>query len=114
MLERQAISIGESYLEEILQKAYLDPNDNALCPTPEAARSLYDNVCDYQGFDETGVRDQSGTAISGLEGYRIEIEVDTTATLGSLSGSANVIRVDAIVTDPMGNPISLSGYRTNS
>jgi len=114
MLERQAISIGESYLEEILQKSYLDPNDGTLCPAPEATRSLYDNVCDYQGFDETGVHDQSGTPITGLDGYRIEVDVDTGANLGTLSGPADVIRIDATVTDPMGNPVRLSGYRTNS
>lgn len=114
MLERQAISIAESYLEEILQKAYLDPNDGALCPAPEGNRALYDNVCDYDGLDETGARNQNGDAVVGLEDYRIAIGVDTTATLGGLSGSANVIRIDATVTDPMGNPIRLSGYRTNS
>ncbi|MEZ4290283.1 MAG: prepilin-type cleavage/methylation domain-containing protein [Myxococcota bacterium] len=67
MLERQAISIGESYLEEILQKPFFDPDDGTLCPSPEADRDRYDNVCDYQGLDEIGARDQQGDAIAGLE-----------------------------------------------
>lgn len=114
MLERQALAIGEAYLEEIMLKDYLDPDTGTLCPTAEAARALYDNVCDYDGLDDAGARDQSGTAITGLDGYRIEIDVDTTATLGSLSGSADVIRVDAIITDPQGRVVALSSYRTRS
>jgi MSHA pilin protein MshD len=67
MLERQSISIAESYLEEILQKAYLDPDDGTLCPAPEASRNLFDNICDYSGLTETGARDQNGVAIAGLD-----------------------------------------------
>ena len=114
MLERQAIAIAEAYLEEIVQKAFLDPNDGTVCPTREGARALYDNVCDYDGLDETGARDQTGRAITGLEGYRIQIAVDTGARLGALSGSAQVLRVDATVIDPLGRPLRLSSYRTRS
>lgn len=114
MLERQAISIAQAYLEEVLQKAFVDPDDGTLCPAAEASRTLYDNVCDYDGLDELGARDQTGGAISGLDGYRIEIDVDTTASLGGLSGPADVLRVDALVTDPLGRPVLVSGYRTRS
>jgi MSHA pilin protein MshD len=112
MLERQAISIAESYLEEILQKAYTDPDDGLVCPAPEAGRALYDNVCDYDGLDETGARDQSGAAVTGLEAYRIRIDVDSSATLGGLTGPAEVLRVDVSVRDPLGRPVRLAGYRT--
>ena len=114
MLERQALAIAEAYLEEILLKDYVDPDTGTLCPTAEADRSLYDNVCDYHGLDDSGARNQSGTAIAGLDGYRVQIVVDTTATLGTLSGSGDVVRVDATVTDPQGRIVALSSYRTNS
>jgi MSHA pilin protein MshD len=114
MLERQAISIAESYLEEILQKSYTDPDDGALCPAPEVSRALYDNICDYDGLDETGARDQNGGAVTGLEAYRIEIAVDQAATLGGLSGSSDLLRIDVSVSDPLGRPVRLAGYRTNS
>lgn len=112
MLERQAISIASAYLEEILQQSYLDPDTGTLCPAAEASRPLYDNVCDYDGIDDLGARDQNGDPVTGLDGYRIEIDVDQTATLGSLSGAADVIRVDAVVTDPMNRAVRVSGYRT--
>ena len=114
MLERQALAIAEAYLEEILLKDYVDPDTGTLCPTAEADRSLYDNVCDYHGLDDSGARNQSGTAIAGLDGYRVQIVVDTTATLGTLSGSGDVVRVDATVTDPQGRIVALSSYRSNS
>lgn len=113
MLERQAISIAESYLEEALQKSYLDPSDGSLCAPPEAARALYDNVCDFSGLDETGARDQNGNAITGLDGYRVQVAVDSAASLGGLSGSADLLRVDITVTDPTGRPLRISGYRTS-
>ena len=113
MLERKATSIAESYLEEALQKNYLDPTDGTLCPTPEGARALFDNVCDFNGLDDAGARDQSGNAITGLDGYRVQVSVDPAANLGTLFGSSEVLRVDITVTDPTGRPLALSGYRTS-
>lgn len=114
MLERQATSIAEAYLEEVLQQAYRDPDDGGVCPTPEASRSLFDNVCDYAGLSDAGARNQSGNAVAGLEAYRVQVGIATTATLGSLSGQASVLRIDVTVTDPLGRPVRLSAYRTNA
>ena len=112
MLERQAISIAAAYLEEALSKAYLDPEAGTVCPTPEAARALFDNVCDFDGLDATGASDPTGTAIAGLEAYRIQLDVDRAASLGGLSGASEVLRVDVTVTDALGRIVRLSGYRT--
>lgn len=114
MLERQATSIAEAYLEEILQQAYVDPDDGQICPTAEANRKLFDNVCDYAGLAETGARDQQGDAVTGLESYRVEVAIDSKATLGGLTGESVVLRIDVTVTDPLGRPVRLSAYRTNA
>ncbi len=113
MLERQAISIAEAYLDEALGKAYLDPQGGTVCPSPEASRDRFDNVCDFDDLDETGARSPLGVAITGLDEYRIELDVDRGARLGALSGMAEVLRVDATVTDPLGRIFLVSGYRTN-
>ncbi|MEM9173634.1 MAG: type II secretion system protein [Myxococcota bacterium] len=113
MLERQAISLAAAYLDEALSKAYLDPQSGSVCPAPETRRDLLDNVCDFDGLDERGARDPNGNAIAGLEGYRIQLAVDRAAQLGGLSGSSEVLRVDVTVTDGLGRPVRLSGYRTN-
>ena len=114
MLERQATSIAEAYLEEILQQAYVDPDDGQVCPTKEASRALFDNVCDYSGLADSGARDQQGDAVGGLEGYRVDVAIDPKATLGGLTGQSVVLRIDVTVTDPQGRPVRLSAYRTNA
>jgi MSHA pilin protein MshD len=117
MLQRQASAIAEAYLEEILEKPYYDPTlgpGGGACPAPGGARASWDNVCDYQGLDDSGARDQFGTPIPGLSAYRVRVTVDSaTASLGALSGAANVMRVDVRVTHPLPLDITLSGYRTN-
>ena len=114
MLERQATSIAEAYLEEILQQAYLDPDDGTVCPAAEAQRGLFDNVCDYGGLDEVGARDQTGALVPGLENYRVAVAIDSKAKLGALTGSTVVLRIDVTVSDPLGRPVRLSAYRTNA
>lgn len=118
MVRHQALSIAEAYIEEILLQPFIDPDldpvTGAVCPAAEASRNLYDNVCDYAGLSDAGARDQNGNAISGLESYTVDVSVDTAATLDTLSGSSQVLRVDVRVTHPAAVDIALSGYRTRS
>lgn len=108
LLRQQAIAIAEAYMEEVTLKAYLDPDDGTLCPTPEATRDQYDNVCDYNGLADSGAADQTGTAISGLAGYGVAVSV-----AGQPFGSpaVNGLRIDITVTDPAGEALTLTGYR---
>ena len=115
MIFEQAGSVAEAYLEEILLKSYYDPDTGAgggICPAAEASRDLYDNVCDYNGVNDSGAKDQGGNGISGLENYQVQVTVDTTALLNGLTGSTNVVRVDVQVTNSTLVDLSLSGYRT--
>jgi len=115
MIVQQASSVADSHLEEILLKPYYDPDlgsGGGVCPTAEGSRSLYDNVCDYNGLDDTGARDHTGTAISELSGFRVRVVVDSAATIGGLSGPADVIRVDVRVTHTAVVDFIVSGYRT--
>jgi MSHA pilin protein MshD len=115
MLEEQAAAIGRAYLEEVALRSYYDPQSGAgagPCPAKEASRDLYDNVCDYNGLDDMGARDQNGSAITGLSGYRVTVSVDSTgAQLNDLSGPASVLRVDVRVRHSASVDLMLSGYR---
>lgn len=113
MIQTQAIAIGEAYLEEILLKPYLDPDTGTVCPAKEGARALYDNVCDYQGLDDNGARDQTGAAISGLDDYRVQASIDTGASLNGLSGSGQLLRIEVRVTHGSLVDTTLASYRTN-
>jgi MSHA pilin protein MshD len=115
MTFEQAGSIAEAYLEEILLKSYYDPDTGAgggICPAAEATRDLYDNVCDYNGLNDSGAKDQDGNAITGLDAYQVQVTVDTTATLNGLSGSSDVVRVDVRVSNGSLVDFTMSGYRT--
>lgn len=111
----QAGAIAEAYLEEALLRPVYDPDLGAgggACPAPEASRALYDNICDYDGIDDAGARDQSGAATPGLGAFRVRVEVDAGARLGDLAGAPDVLRVDVRVTQGAAIDVALSGHRT--
>lgn len=125
MIREQALLIAESYMEEILTKKFLDPSTGTTrtCPTAEGGRTNYDNVCDYNGLNDTGAKDQFGNAVTGLENYNVAVTVSggTGISLGpstnlvANTGSVRVLRVDLTVTHGNLPDFSLpfTGYRTS-
>ncbi|HET6655439.1 MAG TPA: type II secretion system protein [Gammaproteobacteria bacterium] len=89
MVQQQAISIGEAYIEEIIGKAYTDPDGSGT----EASRDLYDDVSDYDGLIDNGAKDQTGTAINGLGSYTVEVSVSDPATTALNGAPAKLITV---------------------
>ena len=115
MVMSQASAIAEAYLEEISLQPFYDPDlgsGGGVCPAAEGSRALYDNVCDYNGLDDSGAVNREGNAVSGLGSYRVRVTVDTTANLNALSASTDVIRADVRVTHTDLVDLTLSGYRT--
>ncbi|MEZ4484264.1 MAG: prepilin-type N-terminal cleavage/methylation domain-containing protein [Syntrophotaleaceae bacterium] len=107
MLQHQAVAIAESYLEEILLKPFADPDG----VDGEGSRALFDDVDDYDGLNDSGVRDQTGTAIAGLDNYTVVVTVASTAFNGI--DAANSKKITVTVSHPVGFNMSLTGYRTN-
>ena len=112
MIQQQAVSIAEAYMEEILLKAYLEP-DPLVVETGGAeageTRPTFDDVQDYNALPASAaVEDQNGNPIVALSAY------DITVTVGgdSLNG-ITAQRIDISVNHPAISPILLSGYRTN-
>jgi len=103
MLQHQALAIAESYLEEVLLQSFNDPDG----PGGET-RAFFDDVGDYNGLIDVGARDQAGNAILGLGSYTVAVTVGNLAVNG-IAGR----RVTVTVTDPAGNNLSLSGFKTN-
>ena len=106
MVQQQAVSIASSYLNEVLQKSFADPDGGGV----EASRNLFDNVNDYNGLVDAGARDQFGNAIAGLDQFQVTVNVSPGA-LTALT-AAQVWLVDVTVTHPSIQPVLLSGYRT--
>lgn len=116
MLREQAKFIAEAYMEEILVKKFVDPTATQVCPLPPGNRSAYDNVCDYNGLANTGVRDQLNNPIAGLAAYNVNVTVaNAGVTLNNIdnTGAVRVLRVDVTVTGPGDTSLTLTGYRTN-
>jgi len=107
MLQHQAVAIAESYLEEILLKPFADPDG----VDGESSRPLFDDVDDYNGLNDSGARDLTGTAISGLENYTVVVTVANTALNGI--GASDSKEVTVTVSHPVGFNMTVSGYRTN-
>ncbi|MFZ3182902.1 MAG: type II secretion system protein [Pseudomonas sp.] len=114
LLRQQSLAIAEAYLEEVLLQPFLD-SSNAVCPAAPASRANYDNVCDYNGLDDSGARDASGNEIvvagtKPLSAYRVQVGVAATAWAGL--AVTDVLYVQVTVTDPAGQQLLLGGYRT--
>jgi len=119
-VQQQAQFIAEAYLEEILRQKFFDPDEDKVCPNPEAGgRGAYDNVCDYRNITNQAPTNAFGNSV-GLPNYKVTVTVTRDATV-SLNGLNNntatslyrVMRVDVNVTGPNNTSITLSGYRTN-
>ena len=135
MVRQQAHAVAQSYLEEVMLNPFCDPNLSTDCaatctaanicstcggsasPAPAESRPGYDDVCDYNGLSDTGVRNQFGAVIAALSGYNVTVTVDDSGVTlpGMSSANGQVVRVDVNVTHAT-NPnvdVTLSAYRTN-
>ncbi len=106
LIWHQATAIAEAYLEEALTKNFT--------VGPGNTRPTYDDVLDYN-FTDVGARDQTGTPISGLGGYTVEMQAAYADLHTITQASNNAVRVQVTVTPQAlpGSTVIISGYRTN-
>ena len=101
MLQTQAQSIADAYLNEILGKAFVDPNVDG-----EGSRDLYDDIDDYAGLSGLAT-DERGNAAGN---FQVSVAV-VPGTLGGLP-AADVRRIDVTVTFGNNDSVIASGYKT--
>jgi prepilin-type N-terminal cleavage/methylation domain-containing protein len=107
MAQLQAVVIGESYLNEILQKPF------GFDCAPTCTRKQMDKVGDYNGLLDVGVRDATDTPVANLGNYTVHVAVANSALgLGPRVPANQSELVTVTVTAPNGRSIALSGYRT--
>ena len=100
LMRKQAAALAESILQEVLQKAYTDP-DPAVT-TGESTRATFDDVDDYNGRSNATFTDLPAS----LSGYTIAIAV-APSTLGAVAAKRVTVTVSRGA-----ESISLVGYRT--
>ena len=100
MLTKQAAALADSVMEEVLQKAYNNPDG-----VSTGDRTTWDSVTDFNGVDQTAF----GLPAT-LAGYTLLVTVaDGSATLGVPAWRVTV-RVTITAT---GDSVQLVGYRAN-
>lgn len=100
VVEQQAVAIAESYLEEITLQAYSG--------TASSGRANFDDVDDYNGLSDSGVHDQQGNAVSGLNNYNVTVAVSAPMVL---SGGVNAKQITVRVSGTGVSGLSLVGYK---
>jgi MSHA pilin protein MshD len=105
MQQVQAVAIAESYLNEILQKPFgVDP-----C-APGCTRTQMAKVGDYNGLVDAGAHDATGSPVTNLGSYTVQVTVANRA-LGAVPAPQSEL-VTVTVASPDGQSVALSGYRT--
>ncbi len=104
VVRKQALAVAEAMLDEIMSKSFV--------PATYAGtdRAQFDDISDYSGYTQTGIKAIDGSAISGLESYGLSVTVVSTALSGVAAG--NVKQITVTVTGG-GNGVALTGYRTD-
>lgn len=114
VIQQQATTIAEAYLEEILLRAFNDPQGSELglgtVEPGEAGRAEFDDVQDYSTLAAGPTADQFGNPVAALAAYTVTVSV-TNDALGGLP-VADSLRVDVNVNHPAIGNIQLSGFRT--
>ncbi len=112
VIQQQATTIAEAYLEEILLRSFDDPQGSESGTTEgEAGRAEYDDVKDYRGLGVGAAADQLGNPIAALAAYTVTVSV-TNASLNGIA-AADSLRIDVSVSHAAIAPVLLSGYRTD-
>lgn len=102
MVQQQAIAIADSYLEEIMLLPITANPDVSVA----GDRSTFDNIDDYNGLNDVGVKDQNGNTIANLQNYSVNVAISN-ETISTVDMKKITITVSRTGTQK----IVLTGYR---
>ncbi len=105
VVQQQALAIAETYLEEILLQAYQNDPVNGYSGSD---RSLFDDVDDYNGLNDSGVHDHLGNAVSSLANYNVQVTVSVPQALSGVWVKKITVAVSGV-----GTGLSLTAYRAD-
>ena len=108
MIQQQATTIAEAYMEEIMLRAYDDPQVAESGGAEGETRPTYDDVQDYNSLGTTQVRDQNNNPIAALSDYQVTVTVG-----GAVLNTVNAMQIDVSVSHPAIDTIVLSAFRTD-
>ena len=109
LTRKQALSIAEGVLEEILLQPFTAP-DSAYSGTN---RTYFDHVFAYDGYVEHGISTLDGTAVTALSGYTVGVTVEHPVSSIGTVATNDIWLITVTVTDSAGAQTVLTGYRFN-
>lgn len=109
MIQQQATTVAEAYMEEIMLRAYDDPQvaESGGAEAGET-RPTYDDVQDYNSLGTTQVRDQNNNPIAALSDYQVTVTVNP-----AVLNTVGAMQIDVSVSHPATGAIVLSAFRTD-
>jgi MSHA pilin protein MshD len=112
LIQKQALTIAESLLEEIELQDFSNPIGGFTGAAVQANRASFDDIFDYDGFATIGIfpADGSATGVTGLADYSVSASV---ATIAWVAGATDAAQIIVTVTEPNGQTIDAVGYRVN-
>ena len=124
VIAKQALAVAEAMLDEILSKSYendaADPGNTSatLGCTPNTVpactantpgqRAGYNDVDDYNGWNQGGVYDLTGNLVAGLANYQVTVAVAAAAAFGGVTGKHVTVTVTRGT-----ESVALTGFRAN-
>ncbi len=112
MLNKQALAVAESMLEEVEHKAFANPTGGFSGAAIQSNRGSFDSIDDYDGFATTGII-YPADGINGLTGYNVSVAVVAIAWGTITLASGNAVQITVTVTNPQGIALQAIGYRVN-
>jgi MSHA pilin protein MshD len=106
MVQQQAIAIAAAYVEAVSLRPVEDPDG----VDAETDRTDYDDLDDFDGLVDVGVRDALGDPVPALSAYTVRVGVaDSTALAGVAPGSLH--RIDVTVSHELVPDVVVTRYR---
>ena len=117
LVQRQALAVAESMLQEVLAQGTGTTDQSGVAdgmgPEPGESRTgggtLFDHVNDYNGLDMPGMLTTDGSAVPGLQAYRVRVAVRQQA-MGVVPDTQG-LWVEVRVTAPGGSEVLLASWR---
>ena len=106
LLTQQMLAIGETMMEEILQKPF------TVDAAPAPNRQFFNDVKDYDNYGPAPVTTVNGDAIDGLSHYRVAVKVDLVTIGGASQAAAQRVRV-TVSTTHTADTIVLTGWKVS-
>jgi MSHA pilin protein MshD len=105
MVSKQAVAIGEAFVDEIVSRDYANAAGTSGDP-----RTALTGIADYNGYTGGGViRFRDSTAVPGLGGYKVAVQVGNTVTISG----ADMRPILVTVTDPLNRSYVFRAYKAN-